>query len=265
MRAMRRRLGQVFLSKAALAVCLLIPFAGSAQEDTSFFEPFDTLAKSRWFISSGWANGDHQSCLWHRDRVAIENGKLLLSLTADPKEDRDLSCAEIQTRDRFGYGTYEARMKVPYAEGMNANLFTFIGAPQERPHNEIDFEFIAPRQPALQTNFHTAESSTNEEVHRTSEDDGYRTYSFIWEPDRIRWFIDGSLIRDQSGGALPDEPQKIYLSLWSTDTLIDWMGRFDPASAPQTLQVDWMGFTELGSGCAFDESVLCNPDVDASL
>ncbi|KIC48268.1 family 16 glycosylhydrolase [Tateyamaria sp. ANG-S1] len=264
MRTMRRRLGQVCLLKTAFAICLLMPSDGSAQEDTSFFEPFDTLAKSRWFISSGWANGDHQSCLWYRDRVAVENGKLLLSLTADAKEDRDLSCAEIQTRERFGYGTYEARMKVPYAEGMNANLFTFIGAPQDRPHNEIDFEFIAPREPVLQTNFHTAASSTNEELHRTSEDDGFRTYSFIWEPDRIRWYIDGTMIRDQHGGVLPNEPKKIYLSLWSTDTLVDWMGRFDPASAPQTLEVDWMGFTEMGTGCAFDGSVLCKPEVDVS-
>lgn len=255
---------QAFLSAVALAVCLAAPSTVAAQEDTSFFDPFDTIDDERWFISSGWANGDHQSCLWHRDRVAIEDGKLLLSLTADAKEDHDLSCSEIQTRARFGYGTYEARMKVPYARGMNANLFTFIGAPQERPHNEIDFEFIAPQEPTLQTNFHIPTSSKNEDLLPMPDDGAFRNFAFIWEPDRIRWYIDGELIRDQRGGVLPDDPKKIYLSLWSTETLVEWMGRFDPASAPQTLEVEWLGYTELGTDCAFEQSVLCRDGVDVT-
>ena len=148
-----------------VALACGIPMGVAAQSGASFFEPFETLSDSRWFVSSGWANGDHQSCLWHRDRVAIEEGILRLSLTADAKEDRDFSCGEIQSEERFGYGTFEARMKVPYARGMNANLFTFIGAPQDRPHNEIDFEFIAPQEPVLQTNFHTARSSENTALH----------------------------------------------------------------------------------------------------
>ncbi|WP_300060373.1 family 16 glycosylhydrolase [uncultured Roseobacter sp.] len=261
---MSRYRRQAMLSAITLAVSLVTGPMRSAAEDTSFFEPFDRLTKDRWFISSGWTNGDHQSCLWHRDRVAVEDGKLLLSLTADAKDGHDLSCAEIQSRTRFGYGTYEARMKVPYARGMNANLFTFIGAPQDRPHNEIDFEFIAPRGPTLQTNFHTANNSKNEGFLEMADDGVFRSYAFIWEPERIRWYIDGALIRDQRGGVLPDDPQKIYLSLWSTETLVEWMGAFDPESAPQTLVVDWLAYTELGSSCTFEGSVLCQDGVDVS-
>ncbi|MEL7213946.1 MAG: family 16 glycosylhydrolase [Pseudomonadota bacterium] len=234
-----------------------------AQSDASFFEPFDALDRDRWFISSGWANGDHQSCLWHRDRVAINDGVLALSLTADAKEDRDLSCAEIQTNARFGYGTFEVRMNVPYATGMNANMFTFIGAPQDRPHNEIDFEFINRQSPTLQTNFHTAQGSENTDLTAMPDDGAYRIYSFIWEPDRIRWFIDGDLIRETTGADLPNEPQKLYLSLWSTETLKDWMGVFEAADAPQTLEVDWVAFTAAGEPCAFDQSVLCQSDIEA--
>lgn len=257
--------GRALLSAIALATWLTAPSGTLAQDGASFYDPFDRLEKSRWFTSSGWTNGDHQSCLWHRDRVKVEGGKLLLSLTADAKEDLDLSCGEIQTRARHGYGTYEARMKVPYARGMNANLFTFIGAPQERPHNEIDFEFIARQGPTLQTNFHTADNSKNEDLLEMQEDDKFRDYAFIWEPDRIRWFINGELVRDQQGGVLPDDPQKIYLSLWSTDTLVDWMGKFEPGSAPHTLEVDWVAYTELGAECAFEKSVLCRDGIDAPL
>lgn len=261
---MNKRQGKVFLSVLALVMGLITPSQTLAQVGNSFYEPFDRLEKNKWFTSSGWANGDHQSCLWHRDRVEIDDGKLFLSLTADAKEDHDFSCAEIQTRTRYGFGTYEARMKVPYAPGMNANLFTFVGAPQERPHNEIDFEFIAQQGPTLQTNFHTAHDSKNEEFLAMQDDSSFRDYAFIWEPDRIRWFIDGELIREVRGGVLPDEPQKIYLSLWSTDTLVDWMGTFNRDSVPQMMEVDWLAYTELGAKCSFEQSVLCRDDFDVS-
>lgn len=255
---------QVFLSVFAVSIWLTGPSVVLAQSGPSFFEPFDRLAKSRWFTSSGWTNGDHQSCLWHRDRVEVEGGKLLLSLTDDAKEGQAFSCGEVQTRERYGYGTYEARMKVPYARGMNANMFTFIGAPQDRPHNEIDFEFIAPQGPTLQTNFHTASDSENADLLATQNDGVFHDYAFIWEPDRIRWFIDGKLIRDVRGGVLPNDRQKIYLSLWSTDKLVDWMGSFEQSSAPQTLEVDWLAYTELDAECAFEQSVLCEDGVDVS-
>ena len=257
---MNRPFGYVGL----VALACGIPMGVAAQSGASFFEPFETLSDSRWFVSSGWANGDHQSCLWHRDRVAIEEGILRLSLTADAKEDRDFSCGEIQSEERFGYGTFEARMKVPYARGMNANLFTFIGAPQDRPHNEIDFEFIAPQEPVLQTNFHTARSSENTALHPMAADGAFRNYAFIWEPDRIRWYIDGTLIRDVQGGDLPDEPQKIYLSLWSTDTLTDWMGVFEASSGAQVLEVDWVAYTAPGEDCTFEQSVLCVEGVEST-
>lgn len=248
--------------KAVLPILALVAWtmtlsATAVQSASSFFEPFDELSDSRWFVSNGWTNGDHQSCLWHKDAVEIQSGKLLLSLVAADNPDHGLSCGEVQTNERFGYGTFEVRMKVPYATGMNANMFTFIGEPQGRPHNEIDFEFIAPNEPILQTNFHTAESSENTELHKMPDDDRYHVYSFIWEPRRIRWFVDGELIRDLRSDGLPDEPQKLYLSLWSTSTLRDWMGVFRSQSAPQTLEVDWIAYTKLGDGCSFEQSVLC--------
>ncbi len=250
---------QIRITAALLVAALAAPLSATAQQ--AFFDDFDTLDRDRWFISDGWSNGAHQNCIWSADQVAVADGILNLSLTTDGKDDFDLSCAEVQTKARHGFGTYEARMKVPYAKGMNANMFSFVGAPQDKPHNEIDFEFLARDKPTLQTNFHTSESNTNEELLTVPDDQTFRTYSFIWEPDRIRWFIDGDLIRDTRGGTLPNAQQKIYLSLWSTDRLTDWMGKFDPASAPQSLEIDWIAHTPAGQVCAFEASVLCLPDV----
>ncbi len=248
------------VAAALLITALTSPLSATAQE--AFFDDFDSLDRDRWYVSDGWSNGPHQNCVWSADRVAVVDGQMNLSLTTDGNDEFDLSCAEVQSNARLGFGTYEVRMKVPYAKGLNANMFSFIGEPQKKPHNEIDFEFLARDAPVLQTNFHTSESSANEEFHDVLDDQTFRTYSFIWEEGRIRWYIDGDLIRTAGDATLPDEPQKMYLSLWSTDLLIDWMGRFDPASAPKVLEIDWVAFTPLGEDCAFEDSVLCLPNME---
>lgn len=256
MQIVQRTAKGALLAGAVLAV---LAGTGVAQPEgaspLAFRDDFDSLDRDRWFVSDGWTNGAHQNCTWRADRVAVRDGQLALSLE---KGDEDsLDCAEIQTEKRFGYGTYEARMKVPYAKGMNASLFTFIGAPQKLPHNEIDFEFIAPDAPVLQTNVHFEGDSDNEMLTPMPDDGAFRTYSFTWGPDSIRWYIDGELIREESEAPVPDKAQKVYLSLWSTDELVEWLGKFDPSSAPQVLEVDWVSFTPRDMGCQFEESVLC--------
>ena len=50
---------------------------------------------------------------------------------------------------------------------------------------------------------------------------------------------------------------KIFLSLWGTDKLIDWMGVFEPGpEAP--FEVDQVAYTALGKPWKFPESLACN-------
>ena len=245
------------LRGTAIVLSALLCAPVLAAEDKAFLDRFDTLDRERWFVSDGWTNGDHQSCQWQKDRVTVTDGTLHLSLEAGSGDGPELGCAEIQSHARFSYGTFEARMKVPYATGLNANMFTFIGAPQDKPHQELDFEFIAPNGPSLQTNIHFAGADQRPETLEMEDDGVFRTFSMTWEPEAVRWYIDGTLIREAEGGKIPDAPQKLYLSLWSTETLASWMGRFAPDSAPHVLEVDWVAYTPAGAECRFEESVLC--------
>ena len=56
---------------------------------------------------------------------------------------------------------------------------------------------------------------------------------------------------------LPSHPQKIFFSLWGSDTLGEWMGAFADPGRKVTLQVDRLAFTALGDKCQFPESVAC--------
>ncbi len=230
---------------------------GVSPAPAAFMDEFDTLDPVRWLVSDGWTNGAHQNCLWTADSVRIGGGLLRLTLSDRPAGGQPFSCAEVQSNARYGFGTFEARMRVPFHSGTNANFFTFIGAQQKVPHNEIDFEFIAKDGPVLQTNLFLNGQGGREQLHRQSGDWAFRNYAVVWMPGLVQWFTDGQLVREIRGAEVPSAPQKVFFSLWSTGTLIDWLGPLVYPGQPITLEVDRFAYTPQGAPCAFDGALAC--------
>lgn len=236
----------------------------SAQSDVAspaeaFFEPFDRLSQSRWYISDGWTNGRHQNCFWSRRSVSLTDGTLNLTYLPSANESDPHLCGEVQTRDRFGFGTYEARMRTDHRQsGLNAAFFTYIGPVHGVPHDEIDVEILTRSPGKMQVNTFVDGKAVNPDLVPlpAEADTTFQTFVFQWEPDRIRWFVDGRMVYEMTE-AIPQQPQKIYFSHWSTDTLTDWMGPFTTPERPLTMMIDWLAFTPLGEPCQFPESLLC--------
>lgn len=243
----------------ALALSVLLGSAGQAAAQDSFFDGFDRFDKSRWYISDGWTNGDHQNCWWARNAVDLRDGKLILSLRATQDDERPYVCGEVQTKETYKYGTYEARFRTDRASGVNAAFFTYIGPAHKKPHDEIDVEVLTrdPGRVSFNT-FVSGKMHNGETVPVTPPtDEAFHTYSMIWEPDGIRWYIDGEFLHETQGDILPQNAQKIFLSHWSTDTLTDWMGPFDDPGRTLEMEIDWIAWTAPGEECQFDGSVLC--------
>ena len=227
----------------------------------SFVENFDNLGKKRWYVSDGWSNGDHQNCIWSKDQVKISDGTLLLGFAKQKLKDRDYVCGEVQTKQRFGYGTYEARIKTDTGSGLNAAFFTFIGPMDKQPHDEIDFEVLTKDTSRVQLNAYASAKGGNEKLVPVSDgtDKAYNDYAIVWEEGRIRWFVNGELTHTLAAPAqLPSHPQKIFFSLWGSDTLTGWMGPFVDPGRKITMEVDRVAFTVLGQPCQFPESVACS-------
>lgn len=251
---------------AAVAVIFGAPAGyATAQTDAtggSFVETFDRLDTSVWFVSDGWNNGGHQNCTWSKEQVRIAKGGLQLGFMEGATGDRDYACGEIQTRKRFGYGAYEVRMKAASGTGLNSAFFTYIGPVDKKPHDEIDFEVLGKNAGQVQLNQYVSAKGGNEKLVPVSSgaDKGFNDYAFIWEPDRIRYFVNGQLVHEVTDKAkIPSNAQKIFLSLWGSDTLRDWMGAFS-YSGPTSMAVERIAFTALGEDCRFPESVLCTLD-----
>lgn len=226
---------------------------------TSFIDDFDELNRGIWFISDGWNNGPHQNCTWSTRQVKTVNGVLELSFEERKEGDRDFACGEIQTRKRYGYGTYEARIKAADGSGLNSAFFTYIGPADKQPHDEIDFEVLGKNTAKVQLNQYVSAKGGNEFLADVpgGANQGFNDYAFVWEKNRLRYYINGELVHEVNDpGKIPVNAQKIFFSLWGTDTLTDWMGTFSYRE-PATLEVDRVAYTAIGDECQFAESVAC--------
>jgi endo-1,3-1,4-beta-glycanase ExoK len=225
----------------------------------SFVDNFDTLDKRRWFISDGWNNGKHQNCTWSRKEVSQADGKLTLQFEKRQFKDRDFVCGEIQTKKRFGYGTYEVRMKAAAGSGLNTGFFTYIGATDRQPHDEIDFEVLGKNTGQVQVNQYIGGKGGNEKLVPVAggADSGFNDYAYVWEPNRLRYYLNGKLVQEVTDPSkIPSHAQGIFFSLWGTDKLKDWMGTF-AYTQPTSMEIDRVAFTAAGDGCQFPESIVC--------
>jgi endo-1,3-1,4-beta-glycanase ExoK len=226
----------------------------------SFFDGFDRIDAGRWYISDGWTNGDHQACTWSRDNISVSNGVMRLLLAAATDNLRPYRCAEIRTNERLGFGLYEARIRTAGGSGLNSAMFTYSGPPLTPVHDEIDFEFLGKAPGTVQLNYYIGARGGHESLPTLGYDAtaGFHDYAFDWSARGIKWYIDGRLVRESNGPALPAMPGQFFLSLWSGTKQVDgWLGAFDPSKAPAVMEVDWIAFTREGENCRFARSVSC--------
>ncbi|MFC3163140.1 glycoside hydrolase family 16 protein [Ciceribacter thiooxidans] len=247
---------------AIISLLAVAPTAAAAQEGvtgTSFVETFDKLDTSFWFVSDGWNNGPHQNCTWSKSQVSVAGGLLTLTFDQQKTGDRDYVCGEIQTRKRYGYGTYEIRMKAATGSGLNSAFFSYIGPADKKPHDEIDFEVLGRDTSKVQVNQYVSRKGGNEALVDVpgGADTGFNDYAFVWEKDRLRFFVNGEMAHEVTDPTkLPVNAQKIFISLWGTDTLKDWMGNF-AFSSPTRMQIEQVAFTAAGDKCQFEGSLVC--------
>jgi endo-1,3-1,4-beta-glycanase ExoK len=256
----------LFRTLAAVNAVSFVSWPAQAQEattyDASFFEAFNELdLETRWLASDGWTNGEHQGCEWRKENLAVEDGRLTLSIKSNPRTQQG-TCAELQSRGIYGFGTYEASVRPVSASGTVSAFFTYIGPVHGQPHDEIDFEFLGRDTSTLQLNYFVNGEGNHEIFVPSGEGDadGFIQLSFEWTADIIRWYVDRRLVAETGpGDTIPTVPSRIYLSFWNgTDTVLDWLGAFDSGTEPAAMEVKWIAFTAPEDRCSFPASLTCD-------
>ncbi|WP_226574605.1 family 16 glycosylhydrolase [Acuticoccus sediminis] len=240
--------------------------AASPSHADGFFDDFDRLDGKRWFVSNGWTNGDHQNCIWKKAALHVADGQLTLTLKREPttsgdgKAERDYSCAELQTREVHGYGLYEARIKAAAGSGLNSAFFTFI---DKLAHDEIDVEILGRDMSRFDSNYYTDGKGENQEkiAVPSPADETMTDYAFEWTEGRIRWYVNGKLMREVVSDDVPDAKQKVFFSLWNgAKGMSGWLGPRDDTIEERTMTVDHVGFTPIGERCLFPGSLSCSTE-----
>ncbi|WP_425228649.1 family 16 glycosylhydrolase [Sphingomonas sp.] len=224
----------------------------------SFFDGFDRLDTSRWMVSDGWVNGDHQGCAWSRANAYVQGGKLQMTLGRAVDRLRPYRCAEIRTYATLGYGTFEARLRTAAGSGLNTAFFSYVNGVAD----ELDFEFLGRNPQTVQLNYWQHGHGGHESTPALGFDASaaFNNYAFVWGPESARWYVNGRLVREEHGAAIPTTPANLFLSLWSGSGSSDaWLGPLDASRTPVLAEVDWVAFTKAGEHCLFPQSITCAP------
>jgi beta-glucanase (GH16 family) len=151
----------------------------------------------------GWGNAELQ--YYRSQNVSVSGGNLVLTVIEENYGGRNYTSGKVHTRDKqwFLYGKVEARAKIPTGGGMwpafwmmpqyavyggwaasgeidimeAANDTTWIGG-------ALHFGGAWPDNTYLNDSY----SSGN-----TNFGDDFHIYAIEWEPDQIRWYVDGNL------------------------------------------------------------------------
>ncbi|KAL4201071.1 hypothetical protein AMTRI_Chr02g214280 [Amborella trichopoda] len=184
---------------------------------------------------------------WGNDRAKILNNGEQLHLSLDK-----YSGSGFQSKNEYIFGNIHMRLKLVPGNSAGTVTAYYLSAPslppslslslslsislslsqsstnfslssQGQTHDEIDFEFLGN----LSGDPYTLH--TNQQFHLWFDPTkDFHTYSILWNPNHIKFSVDGTPIRvfknaEHLGVPFPkNQPMKLYSSLWNAD---DWATR----------------------------------------
>jgi beta-glucanase (GH16 family) len=164
---------------------------------------------------------------------------VLLCIALCPSWSYAQGCAggQIFTKEAYLYGRFEVAMKSVQGEGVVSSFFLYnldldCNWPEE--NNEIDIEMTGDDE-NLQFTAHFPYLFSETEI--ISPDfnphDSIHRYAIEWEPDTVRWFVEGELVYTQHHNLIPSltHPMRIMMNLWAAE-VNEWVGEWDPSVMP---------------------------------
>ncbi len=247
--------------------------APAAKTAASWREDFSsaTLNPNFWVVATGQAPGtiagvnlgdyDPTHVKIVPDSVGGSYLQLLLTQETAPSGTGTLSHgALIYTRNKYGYGTYEWRMRMSSTadtpDGTGDSVSGSVSAGFVYVNNsqtEIDFEFSADpysydtlymvnwfnRQPRSAP---TSDDRTYSTLYPLTVSTDFHDYKFVWQRGKITFYVDGTVQAVHTTN-VPSAQAYFMINHWGTDSA-GWGGSAT-TGVPRYFYVDWVQYTPL--------------------
>jgi len=203
---------------------------------------------------SGWGNAEWEYYTNRPQNARVENGMLVIEALQEKYMGLYYTSARLSSRrlQEFTYGRIEARIKLPYGQGIWP-AFWMLGSNSAWPlGGEIDImEYIGKTADTVYQTIHGPGYSGGKNVgsHIALTTDSLRNdfhvYAIEWQENEIRWFIDSREVFKATPAQIPagtkwvyDHPFFIILNLAVGG---GWPGYPDTTTVfPQQLLVDYV-------------------------
>jgi GR25 family glycosyltransferase involved in LPS biosynthesis len=175
------------------------------------------------------------------------NDALVLTVREQSGPARDYTAAAVASGPTYRYGTFSAEIQSAAAPGIVTGFFLHRNGPRQ----EIDVEFPGHQPRNLLVNVYYNPGQLGDKFEY-----GYRgtpvmvdlgfdassdfhLYEIEWQPDVIRWRVDGRVLHERVDWAptpIPQHPMELNINVWPTRSR-ELAGRLDRRSLPAEARV----------------------------
>lgn len=240
---------------AAGGVTVKKEFTASTLAPGVFYDNFSKgLQKDNWYISrQAWGGANDGGCIPENVNYTAD-GQLVITANGNYYSGNIVGMnsnggkrtgGAIISKDIFGPGTFEVRMKMMPRVGACGAIWTFYYE-NDNTNHEIDFETPGSYQGeySMENTLFTSWTGVGGSQHNTtykktptpSNDGKWHTYRFVWStnPKKVDWYIDDVLMHSTTAN-VPTYHARFWIGCWfpaawcgvpnfETDyALIDWV------------------------------------------
>lgn len=190
----------------------------------------DAWNTCHWWDDGGCTISSNDELEWYLpSQVSVSDGRLWLTAEEAEVEGSDgerypYRSGMVTTgppaygepaRFDFTYGRVEARVRAPEGAGLWAAVWMLPSSTSSRP--EIDILEVLGNDPTERIfHLHPADRGQDPIGHRIrgrSMSEGWHDVGLEWEPELLRWFVDGDEVWRVEGDQVPDEPMYLVANL----------------------------------------------------
>ena len=243
----------------AAAATLFGPLAQAQSWQLVWSDEFNGSIGPDWVFETGgggWGNNELE--YYRKENATIENGNLVITAKKEDFGGYHYTSARMKTQGTkaWTYGRMEASIKLPVVQGtwpgwwMLGNNISSVGWPAS---GEVDIMEQINTSPTVYGSVHWqaangSQADYSNNINTTPA--GYHLYAVEWDPDYIRWFVDGTqynVIQITNGAGNTQAFQNPFFLLLNMAIGGNWPGfSINDAALPAKMYVDYVRVYQRG-------------------